>query len=125
MKFGIVIAAAMLALGTPAPAQPRPVADKARVALTPGGGLANGVYRAAIVIDLAPDTITYWRNPGEAGVPPAFDWTGSTNVAKVEVAMPAPERISRPAATYSDIARASPPSRPSRRRMPANPSSSP
>ena len=50
--------------------------------------LANGVYRAAIVIDLAPDTITYWRNPGEAGVPPAFDWTVRP-MAKVEVAMPA------------------------------------
>lgn len=94
MRSGFVIAAAALGLATAVCAQPRPATDKARVALTPGGGLAGGAYKAAIVIDLAPDTITYWRNPGEAGVPPAFDWSGSANVAKVEVAMPPPERIS-------------------------------
>ena len=23
---------------------------------------------------------TYWRNPGDSGVPPQFDWSGSTNL---------------------------------------------
>ena len=45
------------------------------------------------MIALAPDTITYWRNPGEAGVPPVFDFSGSENVKATAVGMPAPARI--------------------------------
>ncbi len=36
---------------------------------------------------------TYWRNPGDSGVPPAFDWSGSKNVKGVEVFYPAPHRF--------------------------------
>jgi DsbC/DsbD-like thiol-disulfide interchange protein len=35
---------------------------------------------------------TYWRNPGEAGLPPAFDWAKSANVKAAEVLWPAPSR---------------------------------
>ena len=41
---------------------------------------------------------TYWRMPGDAGVPPVFDWAGSTNVASVKVLYPAPSRMKEPAA---------------------------
>jgi suppressor for copper-sensitivity B len=27
---------------------------------------------------------TYWRSPGDAGMPPRMDWSGSTNVASVD-----------------------------------------
>jgi suppressor for copper-sensitivity B len=37
---------------------------------------------------------TYWRSPGDAGIPPQMDWTGSTNVASVEVHWPTPHRFS-------------------------------
>jgi DsbC/DsbD-like thiol-disulfide interchange protein len=36
---------------------------------------------------------TYWRMPGESGVPAEFDWSGSLNVAAVAVAWPAPRRM--------------------------------
>lgn len=37
---------------------------------------------------------TYWRSPGDAGgVPPDFDWKGSTNLASATVLYPAPHRI--------------------------------
>ena len=36
---------------------------------------------------------TYWRSPGEGGMPPRFDWSGSANLAKVETAWPAPKRF--------------------------------
>jgi DsbC/DsbD-like thiol-disulfide interchange protein len=36
---------------------------------------------------------TYWRYPGEAGLPPQFDFSGSVNVAAVEVGWPAPRRF--------------------------------
>src|SRR5262249_9650822 len=35
----------------------------------------------------------YWRYPGDAGVPPRFDFTGSQNVGSVEVLWPAPQPI--------------------------------
>ena len=33
---------------------------------------------------------TYWRTPGNAGMPPVFDWSASENVANVEVSYPVP-----------------------------------
>ena len=51
---------------------------------------------AGFEIALAPGAITYWRDPGEAGVPPTFDFSGSANLAKAEVEYPAPERIAEP-----------------------------
>lgn len=36
---------------------------------------------------------TYWRNPGDSGVPPRFDWSGSTNVKSIRVLYPAPHRF--------------------------------
>ena len=35
---------------------------------------------------------TYWRYPGDAGVPPQFNFAGSRNVKHVDVLWPAPER---------------------------------
>lgn len=35
----------------------------------------------------------YWRTPGDAGIAPAIDWSGSDNVAGGEVAWPAPHRL--------------------------------
>ena len=48
---------------------------------------------AGVQIELDPGFKTYWRNPGESGLPPAFDWAGSENLAKVEVLWPAPTRF--------------------------------
>jgi suppressor for copper-sensitivity B len=35
----------------------------------------------------------YWRSPGDAGIPPQFDWTGSSNLAAAEVRWPVPHRF--------------------------------
>ena len=51
---------------------------------------------AGLEIQLSPGAITYWRDPGEAGVPPTFDFSGSTNLASADVDFPAPERIPEP-----------------------------
>ncbi|PWB89502.1 hypothetical protein C5688_15550 [Methylocystis sp. MitZ-2018] len=61
--------------------------------LLSAGPLQGGSYRAAVEIALAPETITYWRQPGEAGSAPAFDFSKSVNVAKVEPSFPAPKHI--------------------------------
>jgi DsbC/DsbD-like thiol-disulfide interchange protein len=49
--------------------------------------------RAGVEIRLAPGWHTYWRYPGDSGVPPQFDFKASTNVKEVRVLWPAPERL--------------------------------
>ncbi len=65
---------------------------KSRARLISAGGLADGAYRVGVEIALTGDALTYWRMPGDAGVPPTFDFAASQNVAAAEVAYPAPER---------------------------------
>ncbi|MDQ3559522.1 MAG: hypothetical protein M3453_10130 [Pseudomonadota bacterium] len=52
----------------------------------------QGRIQGGVEILLEPGWYTYWRNPGEAGLPPVFDFSASDNVAGVEVLYPAPER---------------------------------
>jgi DsbC/DsbD-like thiol-disulfide interchange protein len=54
---------------------------------------AQAALRAGIEIRLAPGWHTYWRYPGDAGVPPRFDFKASQNVKAVEVRFPAPRRL--------------------------------
>jgi DsbC/DsbD-like thiol-disulfide interchange protein len=49
--------------------------------------------RAGVEIRLDPGWKTYWREPGDSGVPPTLDFAGSENVASVTVLWPAPERF--------------------------------
>ena len=36
---------------------------------------------------------TYWRSPGDAGLPPALDWTGSINLKSATLSYPRPHRF--------------------------------
>jgi DsbC/DsbD-like thiol-disulfide interchange protein len=47
--------------------------------------------RAGVEIKLDPGWKTYWRDPGDTGVPPTLDFSGSDNVKSVTVLWPAPE----------------------------------
>lgn len=48
---------------------------------------------AGLDLTLAEGWKAYWRSPGEVGSPPEVDWSGSSNVANVEMLWPAPERF--------------------------------
>jgi DsbC/DsbD-like thiol-disulfide interchange protein len=48
---------------------------------------------AGIQIRLGEGWKTYWRHPGDAGVPPHLDWSGSSNLASATVLFPAPRRF--------------------------------
>jgi DsbC/DsbD-like thiol-disulfide interchange protein len=50
----------------------------------------SGQHVAAIRITLAPGWKTYWRAPGDAGIPPQFDWSASRNVDGVTPLWPVP-----------------------------------
>jgi DsbC/DsbD-like thiol-disulfide interchange protein len=60
-------------------------------ALLPGWQMEGGAHMAALRLDLAPGWKTYWRSPGDAGIPPRFDWSGSTNLRAVRLHWPAPD----------------------------------
>ena len=55
---------------------------------------SDGVWNAGLAIKLGDGWKTYWRVPGESGVPPQFDWSGSTNLKVVTIGWPAPRRYS-------------------------------
>jgi DsbC/DsbD-like thiol-disulfide interchange protein len=54
---------------------------------------ADVAYRAGIEIQLKPGAHTYWRQPGDAGVPPRVSFEGSRNLKSAELRYPAPMRI--------------------------------
>lgn len=56
-------------------------------------GGAN-IFRAGVELKLAPGWKTYWRYPGDSGVPPHFEFEQSENVKSVAVLWPAPLRFS-------------------------------
>jgi DsbC/DsbD-like thiol-disulfide interchange protein len=64
--------------------------DVLQAGLMPGWRTDSGHQMAGLSLALAPGWKTYWRSPGEAGIPPQFDWTGSVNVQSVRVHWPSP-----------------------------------
>ncbi len=76
--------------GVPALAQSTQQIDNLDAALLPGWQTDSGSHMAALQLSLAPGWKTYWRSPGEAGIPPLFNWSGSENVKSVGIHWPAP-----------------------------------
>ncbi|MFN3657547.1 MAG: protein-disulfide reductase DsbD domain-containing protein [Pseudolabrys sp.] len=63
---------------------------RSAVRLIAGTNNYGQVLRAGLEIKLTPGWKTYWRYPGDSGVPPKFDFAGSENVATARVFYPAP-----------------------------------
>jgi len=70
-----------LGLGMTAAAQADPLDGVVSVEILPGWRTQQGTHMAGLRITLAPGWKTYWRAPGDAGIPPGFDWQGSENLA--------------------------------------------
>lgn len=75
-----------LALAAPARAETKPY----RVSLL-GDRFDGTSWHSGIRVELDPGWKTYWRMPGDSGIPPEFTWR-SSSPAKVEVAFPTPAR---------------------------------
>lgn len=56
------------------------------------GTNGEGATWIGLEIDMPETTRTYWRVPGESGIPPQFDFSGSTGVGDHEIAWPYPTR---------------------------------
>lgn len=54
---------------------------------------ADGILRGAIEIALKPGWKTYWRDPGDSGVPPSIDISKSPGIVSAEISYPAPRRV--------------------------------
>ena len=67
-------------------------ASRVRLVAAPSKTSA-GHYMAGLEMNLADGWKTYWRMPGDSGVPPSFDWAGSINLAAAKVLYPAPARM--------------------------------
>jgi DsbC/DsbD-like thiol-disulfide interchange protein len=61
--------------------------------LVAGDRPLGGALRAGIEVRLAGGWKTYWRYPGDSGVPPEFDFSKSENVRSVSILWPAPHRL--------------------------------
>lgn len=54
---------------------------------------ADGTLRAALLVELDPGWKTYWIDPGDAGMRPRIDLSGSRNIAGAVQRFPAPHRL--------------------------------
>jgi suppressor for copper-sensitivity B len=87
-----------------APVSPAPAAPAAKQASTPPHHTAarlvsavtgtgdKAILPVALGMRIEKGWKTYWRTPGEAGLAPTFDWTGSVNFRGATVRWPPPRR---------------------------------
>ena len=84
--------ACLIAFATPLAARDLPP-GLASARLLPGWTDADGNRVAALELRLEPGWKTYWRMPGDSGLPPRFDWEASSNLDQIAYHWPAPEAI--------------------------------
>ncbi len=89
MCKNLLITLALMALPTLSAGQS--FDNLAQVDVLPGWRTASGDHIAALRITLAPGWITYWRAPGDAGIPPQFSFAGTDSIKSITPHWPAPE----------------------------------
>ena len=65
------------------------------------GSRSGAVLLGGIAFQLQPGWKTYWRTPGDSGVPPRFDFSKSENIEAVTVLWPAPMKFDDGAGGHS------------------------
>jgi DsbC/DsbD-like thiol-disulfide interchange protein len=65
------------------------------------GSRSGAVLLGGIAFQLQPGWKTYWRTPGDSGVPPRFDFSKSDNIEAVTVLWPAPTKFDDGAGGHS------------------------
>jgi DsbC/DsbD-like thiol-disulfide interchange protein len=95
IAVALSLGSAAICLAAPATESPWVKEPYSKVRLVSGAIDDNGATErlAGIQIRLAPGWKTYWRTPGDSGVPPSFDWSGSKNLKQAQVLYPSPHRF--------------------------------
>lgn len=70
---------------------PKAPEDIARIEILPGWRAADGDHMAALRIKLADGWKTYWRAPGDTGLPPSLNLRASRNIEHVRFHWPVPD----------------------------------
>jgi DsbC/DsbD-like thiol-disulfide interchange protein len=65
------------------------------------GSRSGSVLLGGVAMQIEPGWKTYWRNPGDSGVPPRFDFSKSDNIEAVTVLWPAPTKFDDGAGGHS------------------------
>lgn len=111
-RLGRIASAVAVVFGTLllTPAGAQSVVATGQSFITPkllsGMQMPDGGRMAGLRLSLEPGWKTYWRSPGETGVPPRFDWSQSSNVKEVVLHWPRPgifESFGMSTAGYSDV----------------------
>ena len=89
LPFLIVTLAASPALAGATPWQDLAPGVKARI--ISADTIASGMTTIGLELDMPAGTKTYWRIPGETGIPPEFDFAGSAGLSEPAIAWPYPE----------------------------------
>lgn len=67
---------------------------RARLVVVPDSlGPDQKIFEGALDVQLSPGWHTYWRSPGDSGLPLRFDWAESANLSAADIAWPAPQRF--------------------------------
>lgn len=74
----------------PLPAAAQSLSDAVRVEVLSGWRMDDGTHMAGLRLALAPGWKTYWRAPGDAGIPPLIGFATSVNVGTVTPVWPTP-----------------------------------
>ncbi|MCY4305031.1 MAG: protein-disulfide reductase DsbD family protein [Aestuariivita sp.] len=90
MSFIVVIGLPFFVLVERATAQ-RSVNDIVQLEVLDGGAVSQHTHRIAIRLILAPGWKTYWRVPGEAGIPPKLSFANSDNLKGSKIIWPLPK----------------------------------
>ena len=82
-----------LAVALPHPLLAGSAREMVEARILPGWRMPDGSHMTALQLKLKDGWKTYWRAPGDAGIPPHFNWSGSGNLAGIEVQWPTPHVI--------------------------------
>jgi DsbC/DsbD-like thiol-disulfide interchange protein len=101
LGVGMAVLASSVAIEARAQdASPWQRSDHAAVRLL-AGSRSGSVLLGGIGMQIQQGWKTYWRNPGDSGVPPRFDFSKSDNVEAVTVLWPAPTKFDDGAGGHS------------------------
>ena len=89
MLRAALIFCTLIALG-PTPVRATTQEDVIQAEVLQGWRTDRGSVMMGLRLSLTPGWKTYWRSPGDAGIPPLFDWAGSDNLAQVRIYWPRP-----------------------------------